>query len=479
MEDARVALDRRRSRVVVHRGSGKSESNGGVATLAGAAIRRESSPTIDRREGRESSLFAGMESVDADDSTGDGSALEFLERWDDKARDAVLRSMADFRPCPHCGGGRKSGERSSGSSDAVHAGDHAGPHNNGGGGFVTTECLAPINGERERNAERLLSMAGNPSSVAILIAYLAYYSYCTGRTSARPDRGGHCAVALHVLTAVMPSVVVPILPHAIRLLLATAARREILRPIRVTCPCCLVGFGLDASSEMRDGASPGGDAAAESATWRWKASNTRPCPGCASPIMKDGGCNHVRCGLCRVEFCWACMRSRTSCQAYHCASGDGTAFPVRAGLDTLERGRRAGHGLIERIDQVEALALRNLSFLPYSQSSTVGIILAASVAYSSSAMLWDCAKRILSLASKNPSFFLVVIFIHSASMSSYNARRRRRNNMWPVIDETRRNPDDIGRRQEQNATLEFIRTFRQPGFVSEDEQIAEVIARSL
>ena len=77
------------------------------------------------------------------------------------------------------------------------------------------------------------------------------------------------------------------------------------------------------------------------------------------------------------------------------------------------------------------------------------------------------------------TFLLVVSFIHSASMSSYNARRRRRNNMRPVIDETRCIPDDIGRRQEQNATLEFIRTFRQPGFVSEDEQIAEAIARSL
>jgi hypothetical protein len=170
------------------------------------------------------------------------------------------------------------------------------------------------------------------------------------------------------------------------------------------------------------------------------------------------------------------MRSRTSCQAYHCTSGDGTAFPARAGLDALEKERRAGHTLIERIDQVEALALRNLSFLPYPHASTVGIILAASVAYSSSAILWYCAKRILSLA---PSFLLVVIFIHSALMSSYNARRRRRNNMRPVIDETRRNHDEIGRRQEQNATLEFIRTFRQPGFVSEDEQIAEAIARSL
>jgi len=194
--------------------------------------------------------------------------------------------------------------------------------------------------------------------------------------------------------------------------------------------------------------------------------------------MKDGGCNHVRCGRCRVEFCWACMRSHTRCQAYRCTNG--ALFAVRAGLDALERERRAGQTLIERIDQVEALALRNLSFLPYPHASMVSIILAASMAYSSSAILWDCAKRILSLASVNPSFLLVVIFIHSASMPSYNALQRRRNNVRPGIDETRHNPDDIGRgQQEQNATLQFIRTFRQPGLMSEGEQIAEAIIRSL
>ena len=65
-------------------------------------------------------------------------------------------------------------------------------------------------------------------------------------------------------------------------------------------------------------------------------------------------------------------------------------------------------------------------------------------------------------------------------MSFYNAFQRRRNNVRPGIDETRRNPYDIGRgQQEQNATLEFIRTFRQPGLMSEGEQIAEAIIRSL
>jgi hypothetical protein len=155
-------------------------------------------------------------------------------------------------------------------------------------------------------------------------------------------------MALQVLLAVLPSAVVPILLHAIRLLLATAARREILHLLCMTCPCCLVGFNLDASSELWDGTSPR-DVAAESATYPWKASNTCPCPGCASSIMKDGGCNHVRCSWCHVQFCWACMRYRTRCQAYRCTNG--TLFAVRAGLDALKWERQAGQTLtVDRAD---------------------------------------------------------------------------------------------------------------------------------
>ena len=59
-------------------------------------------------------------------------------------------------------------------------------------------------------------------------------------------------------------------------------------------------FPLLASSEFQL-ADASSDTAAESATQHWKSSNTRPCPGCASPILKDGGCNHVKCGKCRSE----------------------------------------------------------------------------------------------------------------------------------------------------------------------------------
>ena len=44
---------------------------------------------------------------------------------------------------------------------------------------------------------------------------------------------------------------------------------------------------------------------------RWRNSNAcvtqpQPCPKCAMPIEKNGGCNWLCCGKCRFEFCWMC-----------------------------------------------------------------------------------------------------------------------------------------------------------------------------
>jgi len=39
----------------------------------------------------------------------------------------------------------------------------------------------------------------------------------------------------------------------------------------------------------------------------WISENTKPCPACHTPIVKDGGCSHMRCTRCKYEFCWFCM----------------------------------------------------------------------------------------------------------------------------------------------------------------------------
>ena len=343
VEDAKVALDK--------------QQNGGSRRRIkpSSVIKRASSSK--RHATKEGGLFA------EEHTNIKNNALEHLMKWDEKARDEFLRSMEDFRPCPHCSG---EGDKGSSYEDDTDNTPTNNTSNKKGGGFVTGECLAPINEERETRAERLLKIA-EASPRATVIAYLVYYlRRTTGTTSAAPS--GYMSAILQIAMALAPSVLLPIVPHLVRYALAYTARREITRPILVTCPCCEIDFPLLASSEL---AGTSSYTASDSATEHWKNSNTRPCPGCSSPIMKDGGCNHVKCGKCRVDFCWACMRPRSRCQAYKCnngapygnAFGDGSLLAVRAGLERLERERHVGQTLVERIDYNEALALRNLRLI--------------------------------------------------------------------------------------------------------------------
>ena len=288
------------------------------------------------------------------------NALTKIKKWDAKCRDGYLRSMPDFRPCPHC-----SKEKSSELN---------------GGGFVTPECLSPINEERESYAERIIRFAGPATAQAVLLAYALYYMFCSQRYSVHshvPRSRG--AVSIQIITAILPGVLVPVLTHLVRLLLARLAREAIVKPIIVACPCCSKEFNLEAASEFNL-AETLTSSASESATRNWKSNNTRPCPSCSSPILKDGGCNHVRCGKCRVNFCWACMRSKSQCKAYQCkngapygnAFGDGSLAAVVAGLAA---GEREGRTLMEHIEGIELEARRNLqrSVIGSNAAKLIGI----------------------------------------------------------------------------------------------------------
>lgn len=35
----------------------------------------------------------------------------------------------------------------------------------------------------------------------------------------------------------------------------------------------------------------------------------KECPRCATPIEKDGGCNHMTCPGCHMHICWNCLAS--------------------------------------------------------------------------------------------------------------------------------------------------------------------------
>jgi len=40
----------------------------------------------------------------------------------------------------------------------------------------------------------------------------------------------------------------------------------------------------------------------------WKDLWTEACPGCGALIEKNGGCPHMKCARCNLDFCWTCMR---------------------------------------------------------------------------------------------------------------------------------------------------------------------------
>ncbi len=368
-------------------------------------------------------------------------ALNVLEQWDTKVRNEMLRSMGDFRPCPHC-------------SNHLHSSYKH--NNNQGGGFVSPECLAQINDEREAIVERLLKLTGTPSAIATVISYAIYYLNCSAGETTSISNGGPISVYLQLASALIPSLLLPILPHALGVMLALVARKILLSPIGVNCPCCYKDFNLEASSELQlAGGASSGDGA-EAATQQWKLSHTRPCPGCASPIIKDGGCNHVRCGRCRVEFCWACMRTRTSCKAFQCKNG--APFGNAVGIGSLLRNEEIGLTLVERIGRAESVSWRNLRslrtvvacygawisvrFVPLPGASNARSVLAAPLS-----RLWYPFVYILT--------FLVLRMLISD--------RVRRSNPRPIIAFDAR----IG----QPPHVQF-------GFRDED-QLAEAIARSL
>jgi len=58
--------------------------------------------------------------------------------------------------------------------------------------------------------------------------------------------------------------------------------------------------------------------AAEGENSSWMLANTKPCPSCKRPILKNGGCMHMHCSQCHTSFCWLCLGPWDT-KAYVCA----------------------------------------------------------------------------------------------------------------------------------------------------------------
>ena len=277
------------------------------------------------------------------------SDAQLIALWDAKIRNEVLRALPGYRHCPHCQNNDDGSNSTSNNNRQNNTHNHHHSNNNNklssaakqkkssssiapspysslvGGGFVTPECLAPINKEREQVA---ISWLHNPCMEGKAMAFLygLYVAVYVG------------SYATHLYVDLV-NIVAPIWPFRRFWLLARhwmagQARKALFEPITVECPCCDHAFILSAESEL------GNNIIADEATQEWIGSNTRPCPSCSCPISKIEGCNHMQCSHCRAKFCWACMRLGSACAAYNCRNG---APFGNAGIP-VEDGQNNNHG---------------------------------------------------------------------------------------------------------------------------------------
>ncbi len=208
---------------------------------------------------------------------------ELVKAWDIKMRNNILRkALRNFRPCPHC----------EGNGDGSF-----------GGGFVSAECLESVISKRYQDAAQMLTPWKGLMYFVLVMASIYKLNNDT-------DWSGNiitiwCTYRGYIL---------------LRLFLATYIQDIILQPIDVDCPCCAKSFVLNTEAEMTKSTNPD-----KGMNEHWIRDNCKPCPGCSSPVEKNGGCNHMHCAQCNTDFCWVCMQAGRKCGAYNCVNRPGTA----------------------------------------------------------------------------------------------------------------------------------------------------------
>jgi hypothetical protein len=221
------------------------------------------------------------------------------QKWDLLTRDALLRSMPDFRSCPKCPGG----------------------------GFTTPECLAP--------RHEAIVVVANELVAQYRAAVLSLYA---GTALLVAREGSPTYIAALAVTVVVGA-------RVLAQWAARAATAIVSAPLMVECPECTDEYLLQGYGETLSG---------ERQTDDWIHQHTRPCPACGSPIQKSGGCNAMVCGACSSPFCWACMRAKSVCNHFECANGSPFA-------DKQTTGGRNGQPLAVNTPAAHTAALVDLT----------------------------------------------------------------------------------------------------------------------
>ena len=261
---------------------------------------------------------------------------DLVRQWDHKIRDQVLRALPSYRSCPKC-----------------HNNNNSSSLMMGGGGFVTPECLLPHHEKRETQAMRVLQLFLPMTSMGMVLLFLGY---CKFIISHFPS----LSVLADMLFMMLPIRIFYKMALHCQAFVACRARQALWEPIPVECPCCEDSFVLSAQNELSSEDPTTTNNSSDEQTSKWMQSHTRPCPSCSVPIVKSGGCNHMRCSHCRAQFCWACMRLRTRCRAYDCSNGGRNAVPLLpgGGIAMLEVDAAADINHPTLLDRLESLEQR-------------------------------------------------------------------------------------------------------------------------
>lgn len=156
----------------------------------------------------------------------------------------------------------------------------------------------------------------------------------------------------------------------------------------------------------------------DGANSEWMLVNTKPCPKCQRPILKNGGCMHMQCSQCHTSFCWLCSSPWDAgpyacskrCNQYKRTESNNNETRKKRARESLERyvfyyeryraHENSGKKALEDVDKFKSSALGFLIELQRTSETQVGFVMKALKQVSSSRQIlkWTYAYAYYELA---------------------------------------------------------------------------------